>query len=244
MTQSLESCPWCGSLDTHQLLEVFDGHDALYATCCEAMHQWSAENNDWPPITLAGDVLPWKPRRWVDDQCGSLIIDYQPTIEPIPWKTAKTFVADHHAHCGPPVGWRYGAAAFNGPTMMAVITVGRPVARMIDASLWVEVNRLCVRRDMPSGMRWNICSQLYGWAARQARTRGYAGILTYTLEEEHGTSLRASGWQPVAYTRGGRWSCPSRRREDTGPQGRKVRWQRILDPSRLEPHRQLSLQIT
>lgn len=43
-----------------------------------------------------------------------------------------------------------------------------------------------------------------------------------------GTSLRASGFVPVARSKGGSWSREGRERTDQAPTGRKVRWERGL----------------
>ena len=40
----------------------------------------------------------------------------------------------------------------------------------------------------------NVCSFLYSRAARIAKEMGYAKIITYILESEPGTSLKAAGW--------------------------------------------------
>ena len=48
--------------------------------------------------------------------------------------------------------------------------------------------------------------------------------ITYTLPEEGGASLRASGWLRLGTTPGKSWSVPSRPREDKHPLGQKDRW--------------------
>jgi len=81
-----------------------------------------------------------------------------------------------------------------------------------------------VRRDVAAEFRWNAASMLLGWAAREARRRKFEHAVTYALETEPGTTLRAAGWRHDGITRGGRWSCPSRHRDDAGPLGPKKRW--------------------
>lgn len=127
------------------------------------------------------------------------------------------------------MGWKFGGGIRNGSELIGVVTVGRPVARAYDARKYIiEVNRLCVRRDIPSGLAWNACSMAYGYAAREAKKRGYALIVTYTLESEDATTLKAAGWTFDGITRGGSRSCPSRPRVDKTSTERKVRWKKVL----------------
>ena len=115
----------------------------------------------------------------------------------------------------------------NGPDLVGVAMVGRPVARMIDASTTVEVTRLCTRRDV-SGLTWNACSMLYAAAAKEAKRRGYLKIISYILEDDPGTSLLAAGWEREAKTRGGSWNRPARSRSDAAPTCPKWRWAKRL----------------
>ncbi len=69
---------------------------------------------------------------------------------------------------------------------------GNPVARAFMGRGIVEMNRLCVRRDVPAALRWNAASLLYGRAAREAERRGAQRIITYTRADETGVSLHAS----------------------------------------------------
>ncbi len=52
----------------------------------------------------------------------------------------------------------------------------------------------------------NVCSFLYGAAARAAAAMGYNRIITYTLDSENGASLRASGWICQGKAGGLRWT--------------------------------------
>ena len=81
----------------------------------------------------------------------------------------------------------------------------------------------------------NGCSILYAAAARAGQAMGYKRIITYTLPEEGGASLRASGWIEEGQAGGGSWNRPSRGRIDTAPTSIKTRWSKSLaerpDPS-------------
>ncbi|MFK4705649.1 hypothetical protein ABIC83_002488 [Roseateles asaccharophilus] len=168
--------------------------------------------------------------RRVIEADGQLLLDWNLEVEPVPWKKVKTFVKDHHRHCDPPAGWRFGAGVLNGADLLGVVVVGRPVARALDHKRIVEVNRVCIREDLPAGLEWNACSKFYGWAAREAKRRGFEWIITYTLESEAGTSLKAAGWQEAGRTgtKGRSWSSPSRPRANKIVSEDKVRWYRQL----------------
>jgi len=226
------TCLFCGEPEHLEVLEVFSSHEFLLDTCCVGMHEVATEflNDDAREAArlLQGrglEILPFAAARRVVDHDGQLLLDWNLEVVPVSQRTAKEFVRAHHRHCPkPPAGWRFGAGVTNGPTLLGVIMVGRPVARMLDPATTVEVNRLCIRQDVPSPLRWNACSLLYGWASRQARWRGFRKILTYTLKSEEGTSLRAAGWVPEKVTEGGSWNTKSRPRKDHAPLEPKVRW--------------------
>lgn len=92
--------------------------------------------------------------------------------------------------------------------------VGRPVARHFDDGMTLEVNRTATDGTP------NANSMLYGAAWRAAKALGYCRLITYTMEGESGSSMRAAGWRVVA-SRPARvgWTRPSRPREDRGVDG-------------------------
>ena len=55
----------------------------------------------------------------------------------------------------------------------------------------------------------------------------YRRLITFTLPEEGGASLRASGWRCLGLRRSGNWNVPSRPRIDTAEalRGQKVLWE-------------------
>jgi hypothetical protein len=97
------------------------------------------------------------------------------------------------------------AATFDG-ALVGVAIVGRPVSRIRDDGLTLELTRLCT-----DGTR-NACSFLIGKAARAAFALGFKRIGTYILQSESGVSLRAAGWTLIGETKGGSWDCPSAHR--------------------------------
>ncbi len=139
---------------------------------------------------------------------------------PITLADANVFVQQHHRHHPPVVGHKFSLAAAKGGQVVGVAIIGRPVSRVRDDGLTLEVTRLCT-----DGSR-NACSFLYGAAARAAFALGYRRIGTYTLPREGGTSLRAAGWQLVGERGGGSWSRPARHRDDCHPIQVKLLWER------------------
>jgi hypothetical protein len=71
---------------------------------------------------------------------------------------------------------------------------------------------------------------LYSSAARAAKEIGYKKIITYILDSESGTSLKASGWSLEEIIHGHSWNSPGREREDKAPTCNKQRWSKLLDP--------------
>lgn len=233
----LVECPLCGEAFELDVLEWWPADRAfLLWACCEDIHEEAAAAlRDGP----RRDVAEWFRQHGVtcrqtyaDLDC--LHVDPGLELGPVELKEAKAFVRAHHAHVGedgeqhPPCGWRWGHGVRNGGDLVAVAMVGRPVARLLDDGTRVEVNRVCVRRDVPAALTWNACSMLYGAAAREAKRRRFETVLTYTLEDEAGTTLRAAGYVPVATTRGGPWGRKDRPRAVNAPTCRKVRWERSL----------------
>lgn len=144
------------------------------------------------------------------------------TLRPITLKEAKEYITTHHRHHKPPVGWKFGVAVEEDGAIVGVAVAGRPVARMIDQERTLEVMRVAT-----DGSK-NACSMLYGAIRRAAKALGYDRLITYTLESEPGTSLKASGWNAVKKTTGGAWSCPSRPRNDDHPIEPKILWEAPL----------------
>ena len=140
-------------------------------------------------------------------------------LQPISFAEACEFIRVHHRHHIPPVGWKFGIAVNDGEKVVGVITVGRPVARRLDDGWTLEVNRCCT-----DGTK-DACSKLYAAAWRAARAMGYKRLITYTLPEEGGASLRAAGWRELYTTRGGSWNVKSRPRVDKGPTCQKTLWE-------------------
>jgi hypothetical protein len=144
-------------------------------------------------------------------------------LVPITLKEANAFVAVHHRHHKPVVGHKYSIGIAVDGQVRGVVIVGRPVARRLDNGWTLEVNRCCT-----DGVK-NGCSALYGAAWRAAKALGYKRLITYTLPEEGGPSLRGAGWKCIGGKGGGNWNVKSRPRIDTAHllQGQKLLWEAI-----------------
>ena len=230
-----ETCLFCGEVERVEIFEVW-GHEFMFETCCEGLHAQlaieMAEDPAWARHLLrqlrAEELCGHALRRVADDGCCGLLLDWQLEIRPIDRESARRFVARHHAHCRPPLIWRFHTAIYNGNTLLGVAIVGNPVAPALNGRGIVEVNRLCIRRDTAVALRWNASSMLYGWCAREAARQGWQKIITYTRVDEMGTSLRASGWTPESRVRGRGWHSARRARSNTNSWIGKVRWGKSL----------------
>lgn len=146
-------------------------------------------------------------------------------VVPLTLERANSLVRQWHRHSPPVLGHRFSIGAEINGALVGACIVGRPNARMTDQDTVAQVLRL-VTDGTP-----NACSLLYAAAARAARAMGFDSIITFTLEREPGTSLRAAGWDRDGETDGGNWReefrklattmLPRPSRHDEGP---KVRW--------------------
>ncbi len=107
---------------------------------------------------------------------------------PLELKEANAFVDRLHRHHNPVVRDKFRVGCEVDGKLVGVVQVGRPVARMLCDGKTLEVVRLCTDGTP------HVCSFLYSRAARIAKEMGYERIITYILESEPGTSLKATGW--------------------------------------------------
>ena len=129
-------------------------------------------------------------------------------VKPISLAQANAFIINNHRHHDKVSGHKFSLSCYDGERLVGVACVGRPVSRHMDNGETLEVTRLCTDGT------YNACSILYARCAKVAKDMGYKKIITYILESEDGTSLKASGWHCEAENcGGGSWSAPSRPRE-------------------------------
>lgn len=150
--------------------------------------------------------------------------DQSAAMHPVPvtHKEANDFVRRLHRHSKPTLGSIFCVGVSNG-NLCGVAIVGRPVARLADDGNTVEVLRVAT-----DGAR-NACSMLYRICQRVAKELGYTRVITYTLPEEGGASLRGAGFvcDGEAGSPAKGWhNRPNRHAEPVGNDlvGGKLRW--------------------
>ena len=141
---------------------------------------------------------------------------------PLELKAANAFVNNLHRHHSAVFRDKFRVGCENGGNLVGVVQLARPVCRILDDGKTIEVTRLCT-----DGTK-NACSFLYGKAAKIAKEMGYNKIITYILESEAGTSLKAAGWYKESDVRGKSWSHSGRPRQTTAPMCDKQRWAKVL----------------
>lgn len=141
-------------------------------------------------------------------------------IRPITFRQACDFIAEHHRHHRPTVGCKFCIGLYDGDTLVGCSVVGRPVARHYDDGLTCEINRLCTDGTQ------NACSMLYGASCRVAKEMGYKKCITYILESENGSSLKASNFICEGIAGGKQWT--GKRTNGGSPNEMKTRWVRAL----------------
>lgn len=144
---------------------------------------------------------------------------------------ARAFVRAHHRHHRPPEGAVLHLGCWNGLDLVGVAFLGRPVSRVEqEAGAW-EVTRVATLSPEQGGR--NAGSALYSYARRIVQLLDPdARLLTYTLPEESGASLRGAGWREDGAVKGRDWAACSRRQQqgrlfDAGaqhPTCDKLRW--------------------
>ena len=141
-------------------------------------------------------------------------------FKPISLKVANEFVLAHHRHNKPVAGHKFSIGLFDDENKLVGVAIcGRPVARMADDGLTLEVLRVCT-----DGTR-NANSMLYSRVKKIAQIMGYKKVLTYTLAEESGSSLSAVGAQKDGIVKPREWSREKRKRETQKVYKKeKIRW--------------------
>ena len=144
------------------------------------------------------------------------------TIVPISLKEANEFVLSFHRHSRPTQGGKFAIAACHNETVVGVAIVGRPISATLQDGLTAEITRVCVLDKAPK----NTCSFLYGRCWRIWQQMGGRRMLTYTLQSESGSSLRAVGWKVMGEVKPhNRWEKRGGNREWQPIYGQlKFRW--------------------
>jgi hypothetical protein len=140
-------------------------------------------------------------------------------LVPLTLREANAFVAEHHRHHKPARGCIAVVGVEDDGRVCGVGIAGRPSARMLQDGYTAEVTRCCT-----DGAR-NAPSMIYRALWRAVKALGYRKLVTYTLPEEGGASLRASGFKLIGEAGGGSWDRRDRPRVDLHPTQSKLRWE-------------------
>lgn len=126
-----------------------------------------------------------------------------------PWtvKQAVPWVARVHRHLPRVQGAMWCVSIRRNDVVVGVALVGHAARMLSDDDATLCVLRVAVIEGVPNG-----CSMLYGACSRMAKAAGCDNLVTYTLPDEPGTSLRASNWIADGFTDGGEHDRPTRRR--------------------------------
>lgn len=150
-------------------------------------------------------------------------------IVPCTIKEASDFVNKYHRHHNASVSGKFCIAVGDDTIIHGVAMCGRPVSRMLDDGFTIEINRVCTDGEP------NACSMLYGACCRIAKAMGYSKIVTYTLESECGSSLKASNFQCEGRAGGTHWNG-IRNKGQGIPNEMKNRWTKDLGNERIDIH--------
>jgi len=141
-------------------------------------------------------------------------------IKPISLKQANDFVLNNHRHNKPVQGHKWSVGLYENNQLIGVGITGRPIARLLDDGLTLEILRVCTNGER------NANSFIYGRIAKIAKLMGYEKIITYTLKRETGASLRAVGAKPIEASKPGGWNRKNRPRENQEIfWEEKIRWE-------------------
>lgn len=104
---------------------------------------------------------------------------------------ANRFISNHHRHSLPlkPINVKYVLGLENENELVGVAILGRCVSRYLDEEGVIEIRRLAT-----NGLK-NSSSFLLARCCDLAFALGYQKIITYTLDIESDSSLKATGFQ-------------------------------------------------
>lgn len=126
-------------------------------------------------------------------------------VRPTTLRAANDFVAEHHRHNGRTArnGGKFAVSVWavvpevDLEQQVGVAILGNPLSATYMDGRTAEVLRVCTALDSPK----NVCSMLYSACWRAWRAMGGLRLITYTLQSELGTTLKASGWKIYGETK-------------------------------------------
>ena len=151
------------------------------------------------------------------------------SVVPMSLKEANDFVTKYHRHNKKCAGHKFSIGAMEGDRLVGVAIVGRPDARKLDNKFTLEVTRNCVLDDAPKG----TCSFLYSRAMKIWQSMGGKKIITYTLENESGSSLKAVNFEKKVivpkFKKNTGWTTRKNREWQEIQLLHRIRWEKILN---------------
>ena len=148
------------------------------------------------------------------------------TCIPLTLKEANAFVKEHHRHSKLCIGHRFSLGAVYQDELVGAAIIGRAINRYLDNRFTAEILRNCVLEKAPKG----TCSFLYSKAIQVWQVLGGKKVITYTLESEKGSSLKAVNFKRAAKTplfKNG-WTNRNNRVLPDTQKIRKIRWEKTL----------------
>lgn len=144
-------------------------------------------------------------------------------VVPVTLMEANEFVRNFHRHNDGVKADKFSLGASYGGDLVGVAIVSHPVARLLSNNgFTAEVRRTCTRQAAPKG----TVSFLYAACWRVWRNLGGTKLVTYTLSDESGASLRGAGWKCLGEIRIRKWDMPNRARRWQPVYGQqKLRWE-------------------
>jgi len=136
-------------------------------------------------------------------------------------REANRFIELFHRHNKPVTRAKFQIGMTCDGELIGIGIAGRPVARHLDDGKTLEVLRTCIKEGHP-----NACSKMYARLKRIGLLLGFERVITYTLQREAQSSLKAIGAKIAAEVKPQEWNRPNRHRTSqkvyTEP---KWRWQ-------------------
>ena len=137
-------------------------------------------------------------------------------------REANEFIIKYHRHNKPVLRGKFQIGMTRNDELIGVGIAGRPVARKLqDDGKTIEIVRVCVKEGCP-----NASSKLYARMIRICRLLGFEKVITYTLQRESQSSLKAVGGVITGIVNPQSWNRPNRLRTSqpvyTEP---KFRWE-------------------
>lgn len=115
-------------------------------------------------------------------------------------QAAKLFHRKNHRHLKSLTGHKFSIAAIENNRTIGIVTAGRPISRILDTGLNIEITRMTTLGTK------NLCSQLYSKAVKKALQMGYNIIFTYTRADETGASVRSANFKFDCNVKGRQWT--------------------------------------